>query len=59
MSKHHQLKEGKVNVKCNNITLERVSEWKLLDITHDEHFLLNKHISKLLKGCYWSFSMLK
>ena len=24
MSKHHQLKEEKLNVKCNNITLERV-----------------------------------
>ena len=26
MSKHHQLKEEKINVKCNNVTLERVSE---------------------------------
>ena len=48
ISKHHQLKE-EINVKCNNITLERVSEWKLLD----------KHISKLLKDCYWSLSILK
>ena len=43
--KHHQLKEEKINIKCNNITLERVSEWELLDITLDEHFHLNKHIS--------------
>ena len=28
MSKYHQLKEEKLNVKCNNITLEKVSEWK-------------------------------
>ena len=59
MSKRHQLKEEKINVKCNNITLERVSEWKLLGITHEEHFHLDKHISKLLKDCYSSLSMLK
>ena len=45
MSKHHQLKEEKLNVKCNNVTLERVSEWKLLDITLREHFHLDNHIS--------------
>ena len=59
MSKRHQLKEEKINVKCNNITLERVSEWELLGITHEEHFYLDKHISKLLKDCYSSLSMLK
>ena len=59
MSKHHQLKEEKLNVKCNNVTLERVSEWKLLDITLREHFHLDNHISKLLKDCYSSLSMLK
>ena len=59
MSKYHQLKEEKVNVKCNNITLERVSEWKLLGVTLDEHFQLDKHYSKLCKDCYFSLSMLK
>ena len=59
MSKHHQLKEEKINVKCNNITLERISEWKLLGITLEELFHLDKHISKLLKDCYSSLSMLK
>ena len=49
MSKHHQLKEEKLNVKCNNITLERVYE----------HFHLDKHISNLLKDCYLPLSMLK
>ena len=57
MSKHHQLKEERLYVKCNNITLERASEWKLLGITLAEH--LDKHISKLLKDCYSSLSMLK
>ena len=59
ISKHHQLQKEKLSVKCNNITLERVSEWKLLGITLDEHFHLDKHISKLLKDCYSSLSMLK
>ena len=55
----NQLKEEKVNVKCNNITLERVSEWKLYGTTFDEDFHLGKHMSKLLKDCYSSLSMLK
>ena len=59
MSKHHQLKEEKINVKCNSIILERVLEWKLLGITLDEHLQLDKHISKLLKYCYSSRSVLK
>ena len=59
MSKHHQLKEEKLNVKCNNITLERVSQWKSLGITFGEHFHLDKHILNLLKDCYSSLSMLK
>ena len=42
MSKHHQLKKEKIDVKCN-ITLERASEWKLLGITLDEHFYLDKN----------------
>ena len=59
MSKHHQLKEEKINIKCNNITLERVPEWKLLGITLDELFQHDKHISILLKDCYSSLSILK
>ena len=47
------------NLKKKNITLERVPELKLLGITLDEHFQLDKHISKLLKDCYLSLSMLK
>ena len=59
MSKHHQLIEEKINVKCNSITLERVLEWKLLGVTLDEHLQLDKHISKLLTYCYSSRSVLK
>ena len=38
---------------------ERVPEWKLLGITLNEHFQLDKHISKLLKDSCSSLSMLK
>ena len=58
MSKHHQLEE-KIFAICNSITLERVSEWKLLGITLNKHFHLEKQISRLLKDCYPSLSMLK
>ena len=59
MKTHYQIKEEKISVKCNNITIERLSEWKLLGITLDKHFQLDKRISKLLKDCYSSLSMLK
>ena len=59
ISKHHQPKEEKIDVKCNNITLERVSEWKLLGIALDDYFHLDKPISKILKDCYSSLSMMK
>ena len=58
MSKHHQLEE-KINVKCNSITLERVLESKLLGVTLDEHFHLDKRILKLLKDSYSPLSLLK
>ena len=54
MFKHHQFKEEKTNVKCNNITLQRVSERKLLGITLDEHFHFDKHISKLLLVTFYA-----
>ena len=59
MSKNRQLKEERIKVKCNNITLEKVPELKILGITLEEHFQLDKHISKLLKDWYLSLSMLK
>ena len=59
MSKRHQLNEEKINVNCNDVTLERVQEWKLLGITLDEHFQFHKHISKLLKDCYSTLCILK
>ena len=59
MPKHHQVEKKKFNVICISITLERVSEWKLLGITLNKHFLLDKHISKLSKDCYSSLSVLK
>ena len=53
MSKHHQLKEEKINVKCNNITLERVSEWTLHGITLSEHFHL-EIIKRLLLVTFYA-----
>ena len=52
MSQHHKIKEEKINVKCNNITLERVPEWKLLGITLGKHLQRDKNISKSLKAFY-------
>ena len=53
MSKNRQLKEERIKVKCNNITLEKVPELKILGITLEEHFQLDKRISKLLKAWYF------
>ena len=59
MSKYHQFKEENINAKCNNITLEIVTAWKLLGILLGESFHLDKNISKLFKDCYLSLSMQK
>ena len=54
----HQPKDEQVKICCNHITLERVSEWKLLGVTIDENLTLNKHVSLLLKNCYSYLSIL-
>lgn len=36
-------------VAINNITLDRVSKWKLLGVIVDENLTLSKHVSLLLK----------
>ena len=59
-AKYHQLdSSNKVNIKCNNKNIERVKEFKLLDIILDEHFELRSHVNKILKDCYSTLRILK
>ena len=46
----HKLKDEQLQICCNNTELERVEEWKLLDLTIDENLTLNNHVSKIPKG---------
>lgn len=49
MSTWQKLEDEKLKIYCNNITLERVSEWKLVVATTDENLMLNEHVPLLLK----------
>ena len=59
LSARHKLKDGQVQIRCNNTELERVTEWKLLGLTIDENLTLNNHISKKLQDSYSHLSILK
>ena len=60
MAQYHKLDSSKkVNIKCNNKTIERVKEYKLLGIILDKHFELHSHVDKILKDGYSTLRILK
>ena len=60
MVQYHKLDSSKtVNIKCNNKTIERVNEYKLLGIILDKHFELHSHVNKILKDDYSTLRTLK
>ena len=60
MAQYHQLdSSNKVNIKCNNKSVERVKEYKILGIILDEHFELHSHANKILKDGYSTLRILK
>ena len=60
MAQYHKLDSSKkVNIKCNNKTIERVKECKLLGIILDKHFQLHSHVDKILKDGYSTLPILK
>ena len=60
MAQYHQLdNSNKVNIKCNNKSVERVKEYKILGIILDEHFELHSHANKILKDGYSTLRILK
>ena len=60
MAQYHQLdSSNKLNIKCNNKNIERVTEYKLLGIILEEHFELHSHINKILKDGYSTLQTLK
>ena len=60
MEQYHQLdSSNKVNIKCNNKSIKRVKEYKLLGIILDEHFELHSHVNKILKDGYSTLRILK
>ena len=56
---HKQNSSKKVNIKCNNKTIERANEYKLLGIILDKHFELQSHVDKILKDGYSTLQILK
>ena len=60
MVQYHKLDSSKtVNIKCNNKTIERVNEYKLLGVILDKHFELHSHVDKTLKDDYSTLRTLK
>ena len=47
MSQHHQLYNNDIKLSCNNQTIERVQQYKLLGVVIDEHFELYTHVRNI------------
>ena len=45
MFARNKLKDGQFKNSCNNISLERVSQWKVLRVAREKNLTLNKHVS--------------
>ena len=60
MSQHHQLYNNDIlKINCNNQTIERVQQYKLLGVVIDEHFELYTHVRNIFKNGYSTLKMLK
>ena len=60
MSQHHQLYNDDIlKISCNNQTIERVQQYKLLGVAIDEHFELYTHVGNILKNGYSTLKVLK
>ena len=60
MSQHHQLYNNDIlKINCNNQTIERVQQYKLLGVVIDEHFELYTHVRNIFKNGYSALKILK
>ena len=60
MSQHLQLYNNNIlKISCNNQTIERMQQYKLLGIAIDEHFELYPHVRNILKNGYSTLKTLK
>ena len=60
MSQHHQLyNNDMLKLSCNNQTIERVQQYKLLVVAIDQHFELYMHVRNILKNGYSALKILK
>ena len=48
-----------LKISCNNQTIERVHQYKLLGVVIDEHFELYTHVWNILKNGYSTLKILK
>jgi len=65
---HHHLVQAKLdailkydnfNINCDENTIERVEQFKILGILFDEHLKLKVQLDKTLKSCYSTLAILK
>ena len=60
MLQHHQLYNNDIlKISCNNQTIERAQQYKLLGVVIGEHFELYTHVRNILKNGYSTLKILK
>ena len=56
---HHFYNNDILKINCNNQTVERVQQYKLLGVVIDDYFELYTYVRNILKNGYSSLKVLK
>ena len=59
MSQVHSLQDYATDIRCNGVSLERVTKYKLLRVTFDQHMTWNEHITQLISSCHSALSIIR
>ena len=60
MSQHHQLYINDIlKISCNNQTIERVQQYRLLGVAIDKHFVLYTYVRNIFKNGSSTLKILK
>ena len=59
MSQVHSLQDYATDIRCNGVSLERVTKYKLLGVTFDQDMTWNEHITQLISSCHSALSVIR
>ena len=54
----NSLQDYATDIRCNGVSLERVTKYKLLWVTFDHHMTWHEHITMLISSCYSALSVI-